>query len=187
MTQKDTTSLSLISRSRLECLSDGIFAIAMTLLVLELRVPDIADRHSIDELARALGHNATTFASYILSFLMLGIFWYRHNKQYHHLKVITRSVLALQFVQLAAAAFFPFCAALLGRYPTNALSIVIYTGCGLVYTWATFANWVAARRSGALGPEVVEANYLLIRKKLFRTSLRISIAFAFMIIFALFR
>ena len=172
-------SPSAISRTRLEFLFDGIFAIAMTILVLELKVPELVDRRSVGELASALHHHASTFGSYLLSFLMLGMFWYRHNQHYPHYQTITRVMLGLHFVQLAAAAFFPFCAALFGRYPTNNLGSVIYIGCVLVYMSAALANWVVARRSGALGCEVTDAEYQRIRNRTMRGVVIIFALFGF--------
>ena len=61
--------ISIISRNRLEMLCDGIFAIAMTILVLELKVPELVDRHSAAELAQSLERNRATFISYLLGFL----------------------------------------------------------------------------------------------------------------------
>ncbi|HVN76724.1 MAG TPA: TMEM175 family protein [Thermoanaerobaculaceae bacterium] len=145
-------SAFVVSKGRLEMLFDGIFAIAMTILVLELRVPELADRHSVAELARALGHHASTFASYLLSFLMLGILWYRHNQHYRHLQHVTAPMLAFHLVQLAMAAFFPFCAALMGRYPTNRLLAVFYTGCIMTYFWCALLEWMVAKRCGAISP-----------------------------------
>jgi uncharacterized membrane protein len=185
MEPEHKNSSSVISKGRLEFLFDGIFAIAMTILVLELKVPELVDRRSLGELARALAHHAPTFVSYLLSFAMLGMFWYRHNHQYHHFHKITEGMLVLHFVQLAAAAFFPFCAALLGRYHSNLLSIVIYLGCVLVYVWAMFANWIVAKRGGALGAEVTAADYLRIRTRAFRGCLVISILFTAVVIEAL--
>ncbi len=182
MEEKHSPSIPAISRSRLEFLFDGIFAIAMTILVLELRVPELADRHSVGELARALAHNAPTFASYLLSFTVLGVFWYRHNQQYHHVRVVTKGMLALHFVQLAAAAFFPFCAALLGRYPTNHLTVVVYMGCIMIYFWASLANWVVARRSGALASDLTAADYARSRTRLLLGCLIFSTFFAIYLI-----
>ncbi len=163
-----------MSRSRLECLFDGIFAIAMTILVLELKVPELAERSSPAELAHKLAVFGPTFGSYALSFLMLGMFWYRHNQQHHHCQIVTRSMLAFQLIQLAVAAFFPFCAALMGRYPTNPLSVVIYLGCVFVYLWVTLGNWLAAKRTGALKAEVSEADYRRMRKRVLRSCVVIS-------------
>ena len=177
--EKINHALSVISRSRLECLFDGIFAIAMTLLVLELKVPELADRESTTELAGKLAAFAPTYGSYLLSFMMLGMLWYRHNQQYHHFQIITGAMLSLQLVQLAAAAFFPFSAALLGRYPTNSISGAIYVGCIFGYLWAGLANWITAKREGALKPEVALTDYLRIRNRLVRNCALISVIWCY--------
>jgi uncharacterized membrane protein len=156
---------SAISRARLEVLFDGIFAIAMTLLVLELKVPDLADRHSVQELATALRHDGPTFGSYLLSFWMLGMLWYRHNQMYRHIERISRRMLVLQLFQLALAAFFPFCAGLEGRYPMNPLALVVYSGCITLYGWTSLLYWTVAWRVGAIRPELGRAEYLALRQR----------------------
>ena len=150
MADPGSDAREVVSKARLEFLCDGIFAIAMTILVLELKVPDLQDRHSVAELARGLLGHASTFVSYLLSFLMLGMFWTRHNAWYRQIEKMTKGVLAVQLFQLAVAAFFPFCAALLGRYPTNPLSMSIYLGCVATYLWSGAFLWIVARRAGAL-------------------------------------
>jgi len=139
-----------VSKARLEFLFDGVFAIAMTILVLELRVPELQDRHSVRELVHGLLHHAATFVSYLLSFFMLGVFWASHNAWYRQIQRITKGILAVQLLQLAVAASFPFCAALIGRYPTNQASLAIYTGCVAAYLWAGILLWAVARRAGVL-------------------------------------
>jgi uncharacterized membrane protein len=181
----EPTSVPAISKSRLEFLFDGVFAIAMTILVLELKVPELVDRRSTADLARALVHEAPPFVSYLISFVVLGMFWYRHNQQYHNFRVITRGMLVLHFVQLAAAAFFPFCAALVGAYPTNGLSLVFYLACILVYAWASFATWVLARTSGATVHELTAAAYSRSRDRWFRACLVVSSLFVVYLIRAL--
>jgi uncharacterized membrane protein len=176
---------SVISRSRLETLIDGVFAIAMTVLVLELKVPELADRQSMSELARALLHQAPTFASYFISFFVLGMFWYRHNHMYHHYRVISAGMLALHFVQLAAAASFPFFAALLGRYPTNRLTTVVYLACIVIYAWASVLAWIVARRSGSMSEELSDAAYLRTRRRGLGSSVFISLMFALYLLRAL--
>jgi uncharacterized membrane protein len=156
-----------ISKSRLEFLFDGVFAIAMTLLVLELRIPELTARHSTHELAHALTEQTSTFFSYVLSFIVLGLLWYRHNHQYPQFRRITGGMVILHFVQLATAAFFPFCAALFGRYPFNPLSGVIYVACILTYGWASLGNWIVAERSGSLEAEITPAEFKRTRNRLF--------------------
>jgi uncharacterized membrane protein len=142
----------VISKHRLEFLYDGVFAIAMTILVLELKVPELASRRSVPELRAALIHHAPTFASYLLSFGMLGLLWYRHNQLYRHIRFITRPIFALHLLQLATAAFFPFCAATIGRYPVNALAQSLYVGCVAVYVWSSFFMYLVAHAAGAIDP-----------------------------------
>jgi uncharacterized membrane protein len=154
-----------ISRNRLEFLFDGIFAIAMTILVLELKVPELADGRSFAEMGRALAHDAPTFGSYLLSFLMLGVMWYRHNQMYRHLRFVTNGMFALHLIMLAMAAFFPFCAALLGRYPTNPFSSAIYLGCLGVYLWGALLAWIVARRVGAIEERFGLPDYFRYRRR----------------------
>src|SRR5580765_5819729 len=175
MTMADQqTSVFVISRSRLEMLVDGVFAIAMTILVLELKVPQLSDIHSVPELDRALVRQAPTFVSYLLSFIVLGMFWYRHNQQYRHYRSISGGMLALHFVMLAAAASFPFCAALVGRYAPNPLAVTIYLTCIVVYAWTATLTWIVARRSGSLSEELPEAAYRRSRKRAIRSSVIVS-------------
>jgi uncharacterized membrane protein len=178
----DRATVPVISRSRLEFLVDGVFAIALTILVLELKVPELGDRRSVPELGQALAHEAPTFLSYLGGFVLLGLFWYRHNHQYEHFRVITPGMLVLHFVQLAAAAFLPFCAALMGRYPINGLSAVVYLACVLVYSWASCATWILAQRSGAMKAGLTEAAYLQARRKWLRGCLVITVMFTLYLI-----
>ena len=182
MRKEHNASLSAINKNRLEFLVDGIFAISMTILVLELKVPELVDKHSIAELAYDLAHHVSTFVSYLLTFMMLGIFWYRHNCQYHHFQMITKSMFVFHLIQLAATAFFPFCAALFGRYPTNGLSFAVYAGCIMVFLWAMFANWIVAKRCKAFNKEFTAADYLIMRNRQFRGCLIISILFLYALI-----
>ena len=62
-------------KARLETLVDGVFAIAMTILVLEVKVPEIADGRSTDALLHALAHHGYVIGAYFFSFAMLALFW----------------------------------------------------------------------------------------------------------------
>ena len=138
--------MGVIERARLEFLVDGIFAIAMTILVLDLRVPEQVGGEDVTSLGRALLESLPTYGSYLLSFTVLGILWLRQNKLYRYFPRITVPVFALYLVQLAAAATFPFCAALLGRHLANPLALSIYAGCIAVYNWAAFGSLALTAR-----------------------------------------
>ena len=187
MSEQEATGTTAfeISRSRLEFLFDGIFAIAMTILVLELKVPELADRRSVAELARALAHDAPTFFSYVLSFWVLGLLWYRHNQHYRHVRHVTPGMLALHLIQLAMAASFPFCAALLGRYLINNLSVAVYAGNLMTFQWAALAEWLVAERAGAISPELDPADYRRYRRRNLRGCLAASALFVVYLVRAL--
>jgi uncharacterized membrane protein len=161
-----------VSHERLEFLSDGIFAIAMTVLVLDLKVPIIEDPRSIHQLFDALAHHGATFASYLLSFFMLGFFWYKHDRQFRFIQRVGLGVFVTQLILLAVSAFFPFSAALLGHYPSNTGSVFIYLSTIFVYVAVSTAQWVLARRSSAIVPSL-EASEIaqLSRRNLRRTLL----------------
>lgn len=166
-----------IGKHRLEFLFDGIYAIAMTILVLDLKVPDLADPHSTAELGAALLRNSPILCSYLLSFLILGNFWYRHNQHFQHFQFITPRMLNLHFVQLAVAGFFPFCSALSGRYAENSLSWAVYFGCILIHSTAGLLNWLVAWKAEAMTPETTLSDYQKTRAILLRRFTIVAIIF----------
>lgn len=170
-----------IRKDRLEFLVDGIFAIAITILVLEIKSPEVSNAHSVNELFQALKHDAPIFGSYLLSFVMLGMFWYRHNQLFHDLQIITPMVLGFQLFQVATAAFFPFCASLLGRYPENGLSIVIYVACVLIYNLSSLGIWYGAYWTDP------SALMLRLRKRIIRTCIVLFLFLCFTIVLAFIR
>jgi TMEM175 potassium channel family protein len=96
---------------RTEAFSDGVFAIAATLLVLEIRVP-VAH----GDLLSALVHEWPSYASYAVSFLTIGIIWINHHAIFDHLHSVDRTLLALNLILLLLVALIPFPTALLATY-----------------------------------------------------------------------
>jgi uncharacterized membrane protein len=97
--------------SRLEAFSDGVFAIAATLLVLELRVPE-----DTSDLAAALLRLWPAYAAYLVSFLTIGIIWVNHHTLLEHCKRVDRRFLYLNLMLLIAVGIVPFPTALVGQY-----------------------------------------------------------------------
>lgn len=119
-----------LSKSRLEALTDGIFATVMTVLVLSLTVPVITGPLSKSQLdsqviaaVEALAPNAL---SYVLSFLLLVVLWTSHHNIFHHITRVDRSVLWLNALFLLTIGFIPFSTALIGRYPLVQVTVIIY-------------------------------------------------------------
>jgi uncharacterized membrane protein len=119
-----------VPTNRLEAFSDGIFAIAGTLLVLELRVPvDSPD------LAQALLRVWPTYAAYLVSFLTIGIIWVNHHTLLAHCRRADRRFLYLNLLLLAAVAIVPFPTALVGQYilaADGATAALVVYGLGAV-------------------------------------------------------
>jgi uncharacterized membrane protein len=111
---------------RLAALSDGVFAIAMTLLVLDLRVPAAEAIHSEQALWDALLKLAPRVFPYFMSFLTLGIFWVGQQSQLNHLARSNRNLTWLHLAFLLGVSLTPFSTALLGEFITYRIALVTY-------------------------------------------------------------
>jgi uncharacterized membrane protein len=112
--------------NRVVAFSDGLFAIAMTLLVVGIAVPDIADGGDISELADSLDDLLPNVISFFISFAVIGRYWMAHHEFFGLLGRIDTAAIGLNLVYLAFIAFLPFPTAVLGEYFENPLAIVIY-------------------------------------------------------------
>jgi uncharacterized membrane protein len=99
-------------KSRTEAFSDGVFAIAITLLIIEVRVPD----SEAGDLARDLANQWPSYAAYVVSFAIIGIIWVNHHDIFERITTVDRPLLFLNLVLLLTVAFLPFPTALLGEY-----------------------------------------------------------------------
>ncbi len=169
MTEPTGDPLKLsVNKARLEFLYDGIFAIAMTILVPELKIPDLTGHRSGAELLRRLAADAPAFGSWLLSFVMLGLFWFQHQRVYRWLDRVTRLSLVIHLELMATAAFFPFCAALLGRYPGNRVAAVAYFACAWLHFTGIAALWLAGEGQKALSPALGPGEVRRLRKRYLR-------------------
>jgi uncharacterized membrane protein len=142
------------SLERLAALSDGIFAVAMTLLVLDLHVPASEVIHSQGELWHTLAEVAPQLISYILSFLTLGIFW---NGQQAQLNSFSRSDRHLSWIHIAflfAVSLMPFSTRLLAGFISYRSVLLAYWGNILLLGVVLFGSWRYARRAGLLREEI---------------------------------
>ena len=138
-----------MNKIRVEALSDGVFAIAMTLLVIEVHVPHIADgAYSAIGLWSALGTLFPMFASYVVSFTVIAMYWTSHHAMFHFFtKNVNRTMVQINMLYLMFLAFIPFSTELLGTYPTNILAIWVY-GANIILMGVTaFGMFLYAQRS----------------------------------------
>ncbi|KAA2263486.1 DUF1211 domain-containing protein [Solihabitans fulvus] len=109
---------------RVFALSDGVFAIAATLLVLEIRLPDGLDHQ---QFLHALGDTVPALRGYLISFLVIGQLWLGHHRQFRALLVVSPRVARLNLVLLGLVALLPFPTALLSRYESEHASVALYS------------------------------------------------------------
>lgn len=121
-----------MSKNRLEALSDGVFAIVITLLILDIRVPDVA----YEQLLPALWAVLPRIFAYVISFGVIAVYWVVHHQSLQLIGKLNSFMIWLNFLYLLAVSFMPFPTALLGRYPMQPVPIVIY-GLNLIAANAT--------------------------------------------------
>jgi len=103
------------STNRIEALTDGIFAIAMTLLVLTLELPQTSGL-SAPQLHEILLSQFDKFFNYALSFILLAVFWIIHHQQFHHIRKTDHNLLWLNIFTLIFVALMPFSTSLVGDF-----------------------------------------------------------------------
>ena len=108
-----------MSKGRLEAFSDGVIAIIITIMVLELRPPPEVDLHALKELGPDL-------CAYVLSFVLLGIYWNNHHVLVGAMRRVTSSVLWANLHLLFWLSLVPFATAWMGRHPHEPFPIAVY-------------------------------------------------------------
>ncbi|MFZ3333601.1 MAG: TMEM175 family protein [Candidatus Acidiferrales bacterium] len=132
------------SVERLAALSDGIFGVAMTLLVLDLRVPAAEAIHNEKDLLHALAALAPQLIMYMMSFLTLGIFWIGQQTQLNHLKRAHRSAAWMHLFFLFAVTLTPFSTRLLAEHNTYRTALLAYSFNILLLGATLYATWTCA-------------------------------------------
>jgi uncharacterized membrane protein len=116
-----------MNKYRLEALSDGVFSILMTLLIIELRVPEITSKLDRLELFNALLNQDSKFLAFLLSFIVITMMWVSHHTFLAKFtKHVNRRAVILNAFLLAAVSLVPFSANLIGTYTYNQTAIIWY-------------------------------------------------------------
>jgi uncharacterized membrane protein len=116
-----------LSVHRVEALTDGIYAVAMTLLVIELKLPEHGPAGGSHELAQALADLLPKIVAWVISFFVLAFFWFGHHRAFAHVRRSDGKLIALNIGQLALVSLMPFSSALIGEHGREPLSQVIYS------------------------------------------------------------
>jgi uncharacterized membrane protein len=134
--------------ARLAALSDGIFAVAMTLLVLDLRLPAGAAIHGERDLWRALVGLTPQLVVYMLTFLTLGIFWVGQQTQLNLLERSDRSLSWIHIFFLFTVSITPFSTTLLADYLRYRTALLVYWLNILLLGITLYASWECAQEQG---------------------------------------
>ncbi len=141
------------SLERIAALSDGVFAVAMTLIVLDIHVPSRTMVHSERELAEALLALTPELVTYLMSFLTLGIFWVGQQTQLNHLERADRNFAWIHMAFLATIAVLPFSTSMLASFIAYRLALLFYWANILLLGLSLIWSWRYAVRAGLVKPD----------------------------------
>jgi uncharacterized membrane protein len=143
----DSETLVGLPPNRIEALADGIFAVAMTILVLELHVPELGSDVSDARLQSALESFLPKALNFASGFVILGTLWIGHRYQFHYIRCSNRAILWINLVFLLAISFLPFVVALIGTYGAKRVTCILYGATLVGAMTCLLAQW-----SYAAGP-----------------------------------
>ena len=109
--------------ARVLALSDGVFAIIITLLVLEVHVPELTQGHTLNE---ALAELRPSLVAFVISFILAGMYWVGHRDLFALIHRTDRGLVWLNIIYLLPLSLLPFGAGLIGRYDTEPVALRIY-------------------------------------------------------------
>lgn len=126
----------LFELERLAFFSDAVFAIAITLLVIEIRLPELESEAGLGNALLAL---FPKYIAFLVSFFVIGRFWVGHHNAFSHMKTCDNKLVLRNLFFLMTIAFMPFPTALISAYGGNRIAFSVYTGwltfSGLLYHW----------------------------------------------------
>ena len=149
-----------LSKARIEALTDGIFAIAMTLLVLDMKVPHLPKGVAAAALELRVYDLWPKFLIYVLSFVICAVFWVSHSIQFHYIRRADRAFLWINVVFMMFVAFIPFSTHLLSEHIEQRFAVIFY-GCHLMAIWiCLYFHWYYATSALRLVDKDIDARIL---------------------------
>ncbi|MBN9606308.1 MAG: DUF1211 domain-containing protein [Actinomycetales bacterium] len=143
---------------RIQFFSDAVFAIAMTLLVLEIQLPEDAG----DDLGAALLEIWPSYLGYVLSFAIIGINWVTHHRKFLVIVRFDRGLVLLNLLFLMVVAWVPFPTSLMADRGNDAPAVVLYAATVAALSLLQLAIWVHSRRARLMSDVVDAGVYRLV-------------------------
>lgn len=152
-----------LSKHRIEALADGLFAIVMTLLVLDLRVPELEPPVTAHALAYAIISQRRLFFSFAMTFVLATIFWMLHQKTLRLLHNLDRTAVFLSLAPMLFVSLLPYSTATFGRYLENATACALYFGNQFAIAFFIVCLWFKSRADAANSQEAHERRLIGVR------------------------
>jgi uncharacterized membrane protein len=164
---KKSASSLVFTPNRLEALTDGIFAIVMTLLVLDLSITGISQSAVQTELPRRLLESWPAFLAYVMSFIILGMIWISHHRLFHYIKRSNPILMWINIIFLMFVALLPFSTRLVADYLWTQVPFVVYGINVLLIFIMRLILWNCASGKsrlvdGSISPQVIRRLKLVI-------------------------
>ena len=137
----ETATSGGLAKSRIEALCEGVFAIAMTLMVFNIKVPIVAIAAGSAGLADALLALWPQFVTYAISFVMLGVFWIGHHTQFHYIRRTDRVLLWINISFLMFVTAIPFSTQVLGQYRNQPTAVIFYAINLILVGFLLYSQW----------------------------------------------
>ncbi len=155
---------------RLEAFSDGVFAIAITLLVLEIKVPSAADLSQVTGLWNALAERWPSYVGFVASFFIVGVMWANHHALFEYIRWVDRRMLLANLFLLMGVSFLPYPTAVLAQNlanPATRTDATVFYGLTLVFTSLTYnvVWWLGRYGQARLEPHVHDAGLRTITRR----------------------
>lgn len=149
--------------ARIEAFSDGVFAVAITLLVIDIHVPSFPHEPSNGEMWVALGAIGSKLLIFAVSFIMIGFFWVGHHLIFWSIERSNRILMWLNLLFLFPIVCLPAATALVGEYPKNGTAATVYVAIVMSSTIALDLVWWYVSSNGLVSstmtPENVKAQH----------------------------
>ncbi|MDX1661267.1 MAG: TMEM175 family protein [Gemmatimonadota bacterium] len=129
------------SGARITTLADGVFAIVMTLLVLGIEMPQVSHEYLDEKLVNEILTVWPKVGAFVVSFLVLGIYWMGHHTQFHFMRGVNRSVLWINIAFLMVVSLVPFTTRVVGHYGTQGIALWLYAGNLILISLVLLAHW----------------------------------------------
>lgn len=148
-----------LGKNRIEALSDGIFAIVMTLLVLEFHVPDLPSNAPNVQVIPALLELWPDFLTYVVSFIGLGVYWVAHHNMYHAVHRSDRVLLWLNILFFMFVSLLPFSTSLLNAFRQTQIAPLLFGANLTIIGWVLYLQWTYASLQHDMFAEFVTREY----------------------------